>query len=130
MRRLKCGCRCEARLRSRATPNRISGNFIRASATTSLLSPTFAPAARWLCPATHRPVTNRAFLQKTRFLAPPDATLARDDIGHLVQPPSQEKPHIVDDQRHDEVLIFGDITADMRRDKDIRQRPERALRRQ
>ena len=74
--------------------------------------------------------TSGRFCNKSDALHSPSETLARDDIGHFVQPPSQEQPHIVDDERHDEVLVFDDITADMGRDEYVRQRPERAFGRQ
>ena len=74
--------------------------------------------------------TSGRFCNKSGALHSPSVTLARDDIGHFVRPPGQEQPHIVDNERHDEILVFDDIAADMGRDKDVRQRPERAFGRQ
>ena len=38
---------------------------------------------------------------------PRNADLAAHDIRHFARPAGEEQPHIVDDQRHDEVLVFS-----------------------
>src|SRR5208282_2882005 len=53
-----------------------------------------------------------------------------DDIVHLALSAGEEQPHVVDDHRQDEVLIFDDVAADMRCNEDVRQVPERAVGRQ
>src|SRR5579863_8251716 len=106
-RALKSGCRRAARLRSCAAPNRMIGNLSLASAMGS-------SSADFLGMSEAGMADNPPELRTFQGAAAGARRLPGHYVLHLALPPGEEGPHIIGNERHDEILVFDDIAADMR----------------